>query len=157
MACLQPPWFSSLRVAPPTKLAGPPSASLKPAKLLCWALGPDNTESSEPSPEARTGPVDPVKLAFSKAQAYKKSNKSNSGSGTTQDADDGNSVKKENVGGEGQKDLPESVKIAMEKAKKYKQNKGVALSETTQTQGNTNWYLLLLINSFMCSINAILI
>ncbi|BAT90962.1 hypothetical protein LR48_Vigan08g175300 [Vigna angularis] len=136
MACLQPPWFSSLRVAPPTKLAGPPSASLKPAKQLCWALGPDNTESSEPSQEAPTGPLDPVKLAFSKAQAYKKSNISNSGLGTTQGADDDNSVEKGNVGGEGQKDLPDSVKIAMEKAKKYKQNKGVADSETTQTQGS---------------------
>lgn len=156
MARLQPPWFSSLRVAPPTKLAGLPSVSLKPAKRLCWALGPDNTESSEPSPEAPTGPVDPVKLAFNKAQAYKKSNKSNPGLGTTQGTDDDNSVEKGNVGGEGQKDLPDSVKIAMEKAKKYKQNKGVAVSETTQTQGNTNQYLLL-INSFTCSINVILI
>ncbi|WVZ02511.1 hypothetical protein V8G54_023317 [Vigna mungo] len=136
MARLQPPWFSSLRVAPPTKLAGPPSASLKPAKQLCRALGPDNTESSEPSPEAPTGPVDPVKLAFSKAQDYKKSNKSNPGLGTTQGTDDDNSVEKGNVGGEDQKDLPDSVKIAMEKAKKYKQNKGVAVSETTQTQGS---------------------
>lgn len=30
------------------------------------------------------------------------------------------------------KELPDSVKIAMDKAKKYKQNKGVAVSETTQ-------------------------
>ncbi|KAL9296386.1 hypothetical protein ACSQ67_022282 [Phaseolus vulgaris] len=136
MACLQPPWFSSLRVASPAKLAGPPSASLKPARQMCWAVGPDNTESSEPSPEARTGPADPVKLAFSKAEAYKKSIKSNPGLGTTQGADDDDSVKKGIVGGEGQKDLPDAVKIAMEKAKKYKQNKGVALSETTQTQGS---------------------
>jgi len=109
-------------------------------------VGPDNNESSEPSPEARTGPVDPMKLAFSKAEAYKKSVKSKSDLGTTEGADEENSVKK---------DLPDAVKIAMEKAKKYKQNKGVVLSETTQTQGNNQY--LLLINSFMCSINVILI
>ncbi|KAL2328992.1 hypothetical protein Fmac_022419 [Flemingia macrophylla] len=32
----------------------------------------------------------------------------------------------------GPKDLPDSVKIAMEKAKKYKQDKGLAVSQTTQ-------------------------
>ncbi|KAJ1428151.1 hypothetical protein SESBI_09155 [Sesbania bispinosa] len=39
-----------------------------------------------------------------------------------------------NVVDEGQKDIPLSVKIAMEKAKKYKKNKGVEVNETT-TQG----------------------
>ncbi|KAG4967035.1 hypothetical protein JHK87_032686 [Glycine soja] len=130
MACLQPPWFSSLRVVSPAKLkAGPPSATNKPAKPLCWAVGPDNAESSEPDAPKPVpdGPVDPVKLAFSKAEAYKESIKPNSGLGTTQSAADNNDDN------EAKKDLPDSVKIAMEKAKKYKQNKGVAaVSETTQ-------------------------
>ncbi|XP_028192602.1 uncharacterized protein LOC114378242 [Glycine soja] len=130
MACLQPPWFSSLRVVSPAKLkAGPPSATNKPAKPLCWAVGPDNAESSEPDAPKPVpdGPVDPVKLAFSKAEAYKESIKPNSGLGTTQSAADNNDDN------EAQKDLPDSVKIATEKAKKYKQNKGVAaVSETTQ-------------------------
>ncbi|KAG5118329.1 hypothetical protein JHK82_032749 [Glycine max] len=130
MACLQPPWFSSLRVVSPAKLkAGPPSPTNKPAKPLCWAVGPDNAESSEPDAPKPVpdGPVDPVKLAFSKAEAYKESIKPNSGLGTTQSAADNNDDN------EAQKDLPDSVKIATEKAKKYKQNKGVAaVSETTQ-------------------------
>ncbi|KAG4979496.1 hypothetical protein JHK85_033454 [Glycine max] len=126
MACLQPPWFSSLRVVSPAKLkAGPPSATNKPAKPLCWAVGPDNAESSEPDAPKPVpdGPVDPVKLAFSKAEAYKESIKPNSGLGTTQSAADNNDDN------EAQKDLPDSVKIATEKAKKYKQNKGVAAVE----------------------------
>uniref|UniRef100_K7LSX3 Uncharacterized protein n=1 Tax=Glycine max TaxID=3847 RepID=K7LSX3_SOYBN len=126
MACLQPPWFSSLRVVSPAKLkAGPPSPTNKPAKPLCWAVGPDNAESSEPDAPKPVpdGPVDPVKLAFSKAEAYKESIKPNSGLGTTQSAADNNDDN------EAQKDLPDSVKIATEKAKKYKQNKGVAAVE----------------------------
>ncbi|CAJ1933582.1 unnamed protein product [Sphenostylis stenocarpa] len=129
MTCLQPPWFSSLS---PAKLAGPPSATFKPVKQLCWAAGPENAESSESAPEAGTGPIDPVKLAFNKAKAYKKSIETNSDLGAAQGVDDEDSVKKGNIGDEDQKDLPDSVKIAMEKAKKYKQNKGVSVSETTQ-------------------------
>ncbi|RDY01320.1 hypothetical protein CR513_15364, partial [Mucuna pruriens] len=136
MACLQPPWFSSLRVVSTAKLAGPFLTTFKPARL-CWAVGPDNAEPTspnapEPAPDAQTGPVDPVKLALSKAKAYKESRKSNSRLETKQGGDDDNSVKEGNVVDEGQKNLPDSVKIAMEKAKKYKQNKGVAVSETTQ-------------------------
>ncbi|KAG4993970.1 hypothetical protein AAZX31_11G112100 [Glycine max] len=127
MACLQPPWFSSLRVVSPAKLAAgpPPSTTYKPAKLLFWAVGPDNAESSEPaSPDAPepAAPVDPVELAFSKANAYKADYNN-----------DENSAEERNVGDETPKDLPDSVKIAIEKAKKYKQNKAVAaVTETTQ-------------------------
>nr|BAC41325.1 hypothetical protein [Lotus japonicus] len=102
---------------------------------LCCALSSNNAESSEPtSPEAQTGPVDPVKLAFNKAKTYKEeSGKSNPGSGIEQsDANGENSVNQGDAVDGRQKDLPVSLKIAMEKAKKYKQNKGVAIAETTQ-------------------------
>ena len=115
----------------PAKLAAgpPPSTTYKPAKLLFWAVGPDNAESSEPaSPDAPepAAPVDPVELAFSKANAYKADYNN-----------DENSAEERNVGDETPKDLPDSVKIAIEKAKKYKQNKAVA-AVTETTQGNNN-------------------
>lgn len=83
----------------------------------------NNKESSEVnSIEAeKTASVDPIKLAFNKAKAYKESIKSNTDLGIEQNSADG-----------GKKDVSVSVKIAMEKAKKYKQNKGVAVSETDQ-------------------------
>jgi len=75
-----------------------------------------------------TASVDPIKLAFNKAKAYKESIKSNS--------DEGNLVKESNVVDGGKTDVSASVKIAMEKAKTYKQqNKGVAVNEIDQ--GNT--------------------
>ncbi|XP_061340589.1 uncharacterized protein LOC133287053 isoform X2 [Gastrolobium bilobum] len=149
MASLQPLWFSLMSIISPSKpsifystnVGMPlPSTSFKPLKLPC-AVSPDNAESSEPtspnSPEAaseaQADPIDPVKLAFRKANAYKESIKSNSSLGIEEgDAEDENSVKQVKFVDEGQKDLPLSVKIAMEKAKKYKKNKGVAVSETTQ-------------------------
>lgn len=81
-----------------------------------------NQENNKESSEAeKTASVDPIKLAFNKAKAYKESIKSNTGLGIEQNGADG-----------GKKDLPVSVKIAMEKAKKYKQNKEVSVSETDQ-------------------------
>ena len=96
--------------------------TLKAKKLYC-VMNQDNKESSEVnSIEAeKTASVDPIKLAFDKAKAYKESIKSNSGLGFEQNGADG-----------GKKDVSVSVKLAMEKARKYKQNKGVAVSETDQ-------------------------
>ncbi|KAK7312315.1 hypothetical protein VNO77_36089 [Canavalia gladiata] len=140
MASLQPPWFSSLRVVSPAKTTLLPSTNFKPAKLCC-AMSPDNAESTSPNAESNSpnaesnspnAPLDPVKLALSKAKAYRESMKSNSDSGIKQSATDDNSVKSESVVDEEQKDMPPAVKIAMEKAKKYKQNKGLAVGETTQ-------------------------
>lgn len=112
-----------------------PFTTLKPTKLSC-ALTPDNSESAETASEDETVPVDPFKLAFSKAKSYKQSVKSNSGLGNEQNASD-NSVKQANDGDGGQKELPASVKIAMEKAKKYKQNKGVGVSDMSTTAAET--------------------
>ena len=157
MASFQPSWFSSLRVISPAKPAlfshantGVASTTtlFRPAtKLCCCAVGPEDAESSES--EAQTGPVDPVKLAFSKAKAYKESlKKSNSSLGTEQQsAAESSTVTKEDfVDGGGQKELPVSVKIAMEKAKKYKQNKGVMAGETETIQGNSHSSIVLLLN-----------
>ncbi|XP_054816036.1 uncharacterized protein LOC129315909 [Prosopis cineraria] len=139
MASLQPYWFSSLNLISHTK----PSllfSSFKPIKLLC-ALNPENAESSETTPESQPGPVDSVKLAFSKAKAHRESLKLNSDSKVDQNVaaslaeksngNDGLGSGQDVVDG-GQKDLPMSVKIAMEKAKKYKENKGVTFTEMGQ-------------------------
>ncbi|KAL1324204.1 hypothetical protein AAHE18_13G071800 [Arachis hypogaea] len=109
-------WFSSLRIFPSQANTRVPSTtSFRAPKLCSCALGPQNAEPSEPEPDPETAPVDPVKLAFSKAKAYKESS---------------NKSKKEDSVVE-KKELPDSVKIAMEKAKNYKQNK----SQIGTTQG----------------------
>lgn len=137
MASLHSSWFSSLRIKPNVNVGlvlMPLSATLKPAKVCC-VMNPDNAESSEVnSVEAqKKGPADPIKLAFSKAKAYKESIKSKSSLGIEQSgAEKDNSVEVDNVVDGGRKDVPVSVKIAMEKANKYKQIKGGAVSETDQ-------------------------
>ncbi|CAL0304252.1 unnamed protein product [Lupinus luteus] len=113
MASFQPSCYSSFIIISPFS-----SIAFKNTKLCC-VRNTDNSESSEPTSnetasQDQTVPVDPVKLAFNKAKAYKKQ-----------------SIKEENDGDGGKKDLTDSVKIAMEKAKKYKQNKGVGVSDTT--------------------------
>ncbi|KAI5388460.1 hypothetical protein KIW84_074231 [Lathyrus oleraceus] len=120
--------FSSLRMLPPTRL--------KSSKLCC-VTNPNSEESSEVnnSIEAKkTAQADRVKLAFEKAKAYKKSMKSKSGLGIEEiSGGEDNSVKESsNVVGGREKDMPVRLKIAMEKARKYKLNKGVAVSETDQ-------------------------
>ncbi|MCI04990.1 putative transmembrane protein, partial [Trifolium medium] len=45
-----------------------------------------------------------------------------------------NSVEESNAVDGGKKDMPVSLKIAMEKAEKYKKNKGVEISETNQAE-----------------------
>ncbi|KAI9115253.1 hypothetical protein K1719_013572 [Acacia pycnantha] len=129
MASLQPSWFSSPNLisrAKPSLL----SSQFKPIKLL-WALNPENAESSETTPESQPGPVDPVKLAFSKAKAYRESLKSNSDLKVEQNIasssveklnrNDGLSSGQNVVDDGGQKEVPMSLKIAMEKPKKYKE------------------------------------
>ncbi|XP_057748981.1 uncharacterized protein LOC130967939 [Arachis stenosperma] len=116
-------WFSSLRIFPSQANTRVPSTtSFRAPKLYSCALGPQNAEPSEPEPEPEpeTAPVDPVKLAFSKAKAYKESS---------------NKSKKEDSVVE-KKELPDSVKIAMEKAKNYKQNKS-PIGTTQGLQGGS--------------------
>ncbi|XVF24215.1 hypothetical protein REPUB_Repub13aG0108500 [Reevesia pubescens] len=82
---------------------------------------PISPNSEETAPESAQGPVDPVKLAFERAKAYKKT-KVNPDSKTEQNPEG-------NFGGDGKKtdgskEISASVKVAMEKAKKYKENTG---------------------------------
>jgi hypothetical protein len=74
--------------------------------------------------------VDPIKLAFNKAKAYKEAIKSKDGLGNENNGGDGDNLVKESNVVDGVK--KDSLKIAMEKAKKYKQNKRVEISETNQ-------------------------
>lgn len=145
MASLQPSWLSSLNTISSTKPTLFPSSNLnkphpsKPFKLS-FSLNPANDESSQPiSPETTTPQVDPVKLALENAKAYKKTVEMNkklkimkspstdsdgtagsSGSGSGSDGANGKT-----------KELPAAVKIAMEKAKEYKQKKGTVIAPET--------------------------
>lgn len=143
MASLQPSWLSSLNLISPAKPSLLSSSQFKPIKPFC-ALNPGNAESSEPTPESPPGTVDPVKLAFSKAKSYRESLKSNpdlkvkqdmaSSSVENSNGNDGLMGSGQNnvVDDGGQKEMPMSLKIAMEKAKKYKENKGSVVDETGQ-------------------------
>ncbi|XP_058747626.1 uncharacterized protein LOC131620528 [Vicia villosa] len=132
-------WLSSMLMKPNINVGWVvmlPPTTLKSSKLCC-VKNPDSEESSEVinSIEAKkTVPVDRIKLAFEKAKAYKKSIKSNSSLGIEESGGEGdNSVKvNPNVVDGGKKDMPDRLKIAMEKARKYKQNKEVVVSETDQ-------------------------
>ncbi|CAJ2679331.1 unnamed protein product [Trifolium pratense] len=107
-------------------------STLKPVKLCC-VMSSDKEEFSEVNSieGEKTSGVDPIKLAFNKAKAYKESIKSKDGFGIKQNGADGDSlVKESNVVDGVKKEVPDSLKITMEKAKKYKQNKGVVVSET---------------------------
>nr|XP_023911386.1 uncharacterized protein LOC112022998 [Quercus suber] len=148
MASLQPSWLSSLNTISPSKPTFFPSTNLnksnsfKPFKLSS-SKNQSNAESSEPispnspetTPEPEPASIDPVKLAFKKAKSYKKSLQSKPVSKIEQnpvEVSGGSTVigngegggEGEGVGG-GTKEVPVSVKVAMEKAKEYKMNKGV--------------------------------
>uniref|UniRef100_A0A2N9ENT2 Uncharacterized protein n=1 Tax=Fagus sylvatica TaxID=28930 RepID=A0A2N9ENT2_FAGSY len=150
MASLQPTWLSSLKNISPSKPTFFPSTNLnkpnsfKPFKLLS-STNPSNADSSEPnspnspetSPEAEPAANDPVKIAFEKAKSYKKSLQSKSVLKSEQNpvevsggASNGNGV---GVSGGGTKEVPVSVKVAMEKAKEYKVNKGVVSGGKSDT------------------------
>ncbi|XP_028782977.1 uncharacterized protein LOC114739090 [Neltuma alba] len=141
MASLQPSWFSSLKLISPVKPSLLLSSPYKPIKVFC-ALNPENVESSEATPESQPEPVDPVKLAFSKAKAYRESLKLNSDLKVEQNiaassveksnGNDGLSSGQNVVDDSGQKEVPPSLKIAMEKAEKYRENKGGVVDETGQ-------------------------
>ncbi|KAH7528057.1 uncharacterized protein LOC107417758 [Ziziphus jujuba] len=144
MASFQASWLSSLNTISPTKPDIFPSNAIKNQSFkpfrISFSLNSANNEPSQPSSpnspettsEVETGPVDPVKLAFAKAKEYKNLAHSsrkleleqnpveesdgiangNGGSGLVSD------------GGSGEtKEVPDSLKIAVEKAKEYKKNK----------------------------------
>ncbi|KAJ0037526.1 hypothetical protein Pint_23832 [Pistacia integerrima] len=120
MTCLQPPWLSSLNTIKTISSTKPKFTSFK--LLFSVNSSSNNAEqsssraTSDDSPEP---PLDPVKLAFEKAKAYKKTIQSVPDSKTEQNPDIDSALK-----GDGDKKIPASVKAAMEKAKEYKGNKG---------------------------------
>ncbi|KAM4072720.1 hypothetical protein ACB094_11G160400 [Castanea mollissima] len=156
MASLQPSWFSSLNTISPSKPTFFPSTNLnksnsfKPFKLSS-STKQSNAESSESTspnstettPEPEPASVDPVKLAFEKAKSYKKSLQSKPVSKIEQNPVEvsGGSTVNENGEGEGvgggTKEVPVSVKVAMEKAKEYKMNKGIVSGGKSGGEGDT--------------------
>ncbi|XAR54424.1 hypothetical protein NMG60_11029541 [Bertholletia excelsa] len=98
----QSSWFCTLSSAKNSALfsskSNPRNCTFKTLKVSSFS----NADSSqaEPSDSTEHGEMDPVKLAFARAKAYKKSVQSNP-------------------------ELPASVKLAMEKAREYKKNKGL--------------------------------
>ncbi|KAK9123227.1 hypothetical protein Sjap_012829 [Stephania japonica] len=140
MTCLsQPSWVF------PTRAINGVSASPKPKINLCTprplkplkisaSISDSTSNSSQSTSEdepAIAAAVDPVKLAFSKANQYKKSKESQKQSKIENPVresaengvgDDGNESAEMGSDGKG---VPLSVKLAMEKAREYKKNKGV--------------------------------
>lgn len=149
MASLHASWFNIVSPTKPSHFSstnlGVVASPFKPIRVLC-ALNPDNAESSENTPEAQPAPIDPVKIAFSKAKAYRESRKSDSSlkveqsaalySGEKANGKDGPCLG-QNVADGGQKEVPMSVKIAMEKARKYKSNKGVVVNDQSTGANET--------------------
>lgn len=146
MDSLQPSWLSALNTMntiSPSKPTLFPSTnfsishSFKPLKQP-FSVNSSNAESSEPvppnspesTPDAKLGAVDPVKLAFEKAKAYKKEVKSKLVSEIEQ-----NPAEDSGVGG-GTREVPVSVKVAMQKAKEYNKSKGVVSSGTKGGEGD---------------------
>lgn len=160
MASVQSSWLFSRNIISPTK---PPLfksthvkkyCSFKPFRLS-FSLNSANDEPSQPSSpnllettsEAKTGPVDPVKLAFAKAKAYKDMAESNSKSKLEQNPIEGTDGIANGKGGSSlfshggsgeTKEVPDSIKVAMEKANEYKKNKGVLDVGLGSGQGDTN-------------------
>ncbi|KAG2671772.1 hypothetical protein I3760_13G010800 [Carya illinoinensis] len=146
MDSLQPSWLSALNtmntISPPKPTLFPStnfsiSHSFKPLKQP-FSVNSSNAESSKPvppnspegTPDAKLGAVDPVKLAFEKAKAYKKEVKSKLVSEIEQ-----NPVEDSGVGG-GTREVPVSVKVAMEEAKECNKSKGVVSSGTKGGEGD---------------------
>uniref|UniRef100_A0A5B7A5H8 Uncharacterized protein n=1 Tax=Davidia involucrata TaxID=16924 RepID=A0A5B7A5H8_DAVIN len=104
---------------------------------------PNSSDSQEKSLEAEPAETDPVKLAFAKAKAYKKAIQSNptpkfSQIPVSESAESGNrsdgSVSEVTNGGN--QEVPLAVKLAMEKAKDYK-DKGVVGSSKVSEGSKT--------------------
>lgn len=160
MASLQSSWLFSLNIISPTKPTLFKSThvkkdcSFKPLRLS-FSLNSANDEPSQPSSpnllettsEAETGPVDPVKLAFAKAKAYKDMAESSSKSKLEQNPVEGtdgiangkgwSSLFSDSGSGE-TKEVPDSIKVAIEKANEYKKNKGILDAGVDSGQDDTN-------------------
>ncbi|EOY17619.1 Uncharacterized protein TCM_042398 isoform 3 [Theobroma cacao] len=116
MAALQHSWLSTLNT---TAFFSSSNRQKNSPFKLSFSQKPN---SEETSPESAEGPVDPVKLPFERAKAYKKM-KVNPDSKTEPNPgeDSGRDRKKT----DGSKEIPASVKVALRKAREYKENTGV--------------------------------
>lgn len=158
MAALQGSWLSSLNTISPTKrtLFTPTNVkkycSFKPFRIS-YSLNSANDEPPQPSSpnspettsEAEAGPVDPVKLAFAKAKAYKnlaestpklklEQNPVEGTDGTTNGNGESGLI---SDGGSGEtKEVPDSIKISME-TKEFKKNKGIVDVGVSSGQSDT--------------------
>ncbi|EEF49596.1 uncharacterized protein LOC8270916 [Ricinus communis] len=112
----------------------PTTTSLLPSKTsffkVSFSLNPSNAESSQNPPESTPEPdPDPVKLAFEKAKAYKKTIEETKKAKLEQNPVEGS------AGNNGKdKEVPVSVKVAMEKAREYKKNQVVGTKGATESE-----------------------
>ncbi|CAK7325045.1 unnamed protein product [Dovyalis caffra] len=120
---LQHLWLSSLTKNRTTLF----SSKTSPFKVSL-SINSSNAEPSKPTsqnqPEPEPGPVDPVKLAFEKAKVYRNSIETSKNVKIEQNPveDSGGTI----IGKSGKtKEVSDSVKLDMEKAKEYKTNTGV--------------------------------
>ncbi|KAF3962662.1 hypothetical protein CMV_012851 [Castanea mollissima] len=108
-----------------------------------------NSQETTPEPEPEPASIDLVKLAFEKPKSYMKSLQSKpvskieqnpvevSGGSTVIGNEEGEGEGEgEGVGG-GTKEVPVSVKVAMEKAKEYKMNKGLVSGGKSGGEGDS--------------------
>lgn len=100
MAALQLSWLSSLKTTALFSSTNQHKSTLfKVPFSQNWSQSSDEASNPESPNSEQVAPVDPVKLAFEKAKAYKK----------TKVNPDGDSI-------------PASVKVAMDKTREYKEN-----------------------------------
>ncbi|XP_044487733.1 uncharacterized protein LOC123212670 isoform X2 [Mangifera indica] len=127
MTCLQSPWLSSFSTIKTVSSTKPKLSSFKLSFSLKSSSNNAEQSSSQPTSDNLTEPpLDPVKLAFEKAKAYKKTIRSVPHSKTEQNPD-----KDLASNGDGGKNIPASVKAAMEKAEEYKGNKRIVENGTS--------------------------
>lgn len=126
----QPPFFSSFAPIKKHTLTLSPhyknSPTIKTSRIQSSSNSQENPAESQPLEN------DPVKIALAKAKAYKKSVKSGAPSpeisGKKADfrkIEDNEAAASNGADEGGGKEIPSSVKLALEKAKEYKKNTGV--------------------------------
>ncbi|XP_027163200.1 uncharacterized protein LOC113763564 [Coffea eugenioides] len=162
----QPPFFSPLKsisisASPAQKLQYKSIILALPSKNLkvSSSIGPSNAEPLSPNSSEKPletdqseGETDPVKLAFAKAKAYKKTKQSNPTPEIVQSPvqeSAGRSEKSEELKlelpklealkpedkGNGKEEVPLTLKLALEKAKEYRKNKS-AVEESRVVKGS---------------------
>lgn len=137
------PWFCTLKPTktPPSSIyTNPRNCTFKSLKVS--SSSPNSSNSSDKSLEPEEAELDPVKLAFAKAKAYKKSTKSNPTPQINQNpvAESAETVKKidgsgSEVAGGDSKEVSVAFKVAMERAKEDEKNRG-GLNSSKRMEGS---------------------